>query len=279
MTAFQCWIGWQGGLVGAPRLAFHDGTIDAPDAVCNGWSALRTVFRMWSIYEREDLTGWLRRRGFPGTQPGNHISARAQEHILTEACRTDARVALLEASHVAVVLHVGRQMAVPSAIQGDAEQRFRQAGRQDTRTNPFDGAWAQLDSVDCHDLTKIPMLKSCPRFFRGKVARVSVFRIEREVQRQDGGRCTGRNTWLEVVRSDPHDVASQAAWDQGGWQGGARSPSGRVQSRQVDRPDLPSPTFSLRGSSPRQMRMTWSCVAMQPWPRSRQVKCLGPATS
>ena len=32
---------------------------------------------------------------------------------------------------------------------------------------------------------------------------MSVFRFEREVQRQDGGRCTGRNTWLEVVRSDP----------------------------------------------------------------------------
>ena len=90
---------------------------------------------------------------------------------MTEACRTDARVALLEASHVAVVLHVGRQMAVPSAIQGDAEQRFRQAGRQDTRTNPFDSAWAQLDSVNYHDLflTKIPMLKSCPRFFQERL--------------------------------------------------------------------------------------------------------------
>ena len=47
---------------------------------------------------------------------------------------------------------------------------------------------------------------------------MSLFRFEREVQRQHGGRCTSRNTWLEVVRSDPHDVASQAAWDLGGWQ-------------------------------------------------------------
>ena len=109
---------------------------------------MRTVFKMWSIHEREDLTGWLRRHGFPGTQPGNHISPRAQEHILTEACRTDARVALSEASYVAVVLHVGRQMVVPRAIEGDTAQRPRQAGRQEARTNPLDGAWAQLDSVD-----------------------------------------------------------------------------------------------------------------------------------
>ena len=116
MTVLQCWI-LAGSLTGARRLAFHGGAIDAPDAVRNGWSALRTVFRMWSIHEREDLTGWLRRRGFLGIHPGNHISARAQEHILIEVCRTDARVALLEASCVAVVLHIGRQMVVPRATQ------------------------------------------------------------------------------------------------------------------------------------------------------------------
>ena len=126
---------------------------------------------MWSIHEREDLMGWLRRHGFPRTQQGNHISARAQEHILTEACRIDARVALLEASYVAVELYVGRQVAVPRSTHGVAEQRLRQTARQDARANPVDGVWAQLDLVDCHDLflTNIPMLKSCPRFLRGRL--------------------------------------------------------------------------------------------------------------
>ena len=192
-----------------------DGTIDEHDAVRNGGSALRTVFS-------EDLTGWLRRRGSLAlnqeitSQPGHRSTS------WTEACRTDARVALLEASYEAVVLHVGPQMAVPVAIQGAAEQRPRQTGRQDARTNPFDGAWAQLDSVDCHDLflTKIPMSKSCPRFLRRRFRECQSLALRERFRGKMVGRCTGRNTWLEVVRADPHDVASQAAWVEGGWQGG-----------------------------------------------------------
>ena len=54
-----------------------------------------------TIREQEDLTIWFRREGFPCAQLGNHISARAQEHLLTSACREDARVALLESVYVA----------------------------------------------------------------------------------------------------------------------------------------------------------------------------------
>ena len=41
---------------------------------------------------------------FPRAQVGNHISARAQEHILSEASASDARVVLLESVYV-----IGRQ--------------------------------------------------------------------------------------------------------------------------------------------------------------------------
>ena len=61
---------------------------------------------------RDDLTQWLRDQRFAGAQPGNHIPARAQEFLFSEACRFDASVALLEAFFVRLTLHMGRQMAV-----------------------------------------------------------------------------------------------------------------------------------------------------------------------
>ena len=78
------------------QVHFHEGFMNAQEAVRTGWRALRGVFRLWGIEEREDLTVWLRGQGFAGTRPGNHIAARAQKFILSEACRVDARVALLE---------------------------------------------------------------------------------------------------------------------------------------------------------------------------------------
>ena len=82
-------------------LEFHEGNIAAEVAVQTGWSALRTVFLTWSFMDREGLTEWLRSQGFAGSQPRNHIPARAREFILEQACRQDARVALLESAYVA----------------------------------------------------------------------------------------------------------------------------------------------------------------------------------
>ena len=50
---------------------------------------------------------WLvvRAERFAGTQPGNHIPARAQELLFSEACRFDARVALLEAFFVRLTFY------------------------------------------------------------------------------------------------------------------------------------------------------------------------------
>ena len=81
-------------------LTVFESNLTATEAVGLGWASLREVFRRWNIREQEDLTIWFRREGFPGAQPGNHISARAQEHLLTSACREDARVALLESVYV-----------------------------------------------------------------------------------------------------------------------------------------------------------------------------------
>ena len=163
------------------RVGFQEGIINAQEAVRDGWTAMRSVFRMWSIHEREDLTMWLRNQGFPGTHPGNHISARAQEHILTEACRTDARVALLEASYVEVVLLTGRQMAVPEATTAPNERH--RPGNVSVESG-YSRAWESLDTINCKELflTKIPMLKSCPRFLRGRLRECFSFAL-RERQR------------------------------------------------------------------------------------------------
>ena len=67
--------------------------------------------RAWRTSSPPDLSLWF--QGFAMTQPGNHIPARAQEFVIGEACRFNARVALLEACYVRVTLHVGQQMAVP----------------------------------------------------------------------------------------------------------------------------------------------------------------------
>ena len=119
--------------------------------------------RSWGVAGQDDLTQWLRDQRFAGAQPGNHIPARAQEFLFSEACRFDARVALLEAFFVRLTLHMGRQMAVPPGAipaNGQASVQVVEADR-----------WAQLDSVNLTEfmLLRVPMLKSCPHFLRGQM--------------------------------------------------------------------------------------------------------------
>ena len=94
--------------------------------------------RSWGVGQEVDLQAWLRGQGVPGPQPGNHISARAQEYILSEVCRSDARVALLEAVFVTTTLELGRRNApassrIPSAATGRLPLRVEHS------------SWASLD--------------------------------------------------------------------------------------------------------------------------------------
>ena len=77
--------------------------------------------RSWGVFQRIDLTQWLRGHGFAGTQPGNHITARAQGHFFQETCWVDARVALLEAFFVRLTLHLSRSTAVPMGAVATAK--------------------------------------------------------------------------------------------------------------------------------------------------------------
>ena len=150
-------------------IEFYEGGIIASDAVRTGWNALRAVLRGWGVTEREGLSTWLRNNGFAATVPGNHIAARAQEFIFSEAIAADARVALLEAVYVCYTVHVSRQLAVPPTIRESPRSRVVQR-----RTSPSsfpDGSWEQMDDLDLSDLflMRIPMLRSCPHFLRARL--------------------------------------------------------------------------------------------------------------
>ena len=149
-----------------PRdVEFHEGVISPADVVRVGFAALRTAMRSWGVSSPLDLSRWLRDQGFASTQPGNHIPARAQEFLFGEACRFDARVAL-EAVFVHVTLHIGEQMAVPPNSVPANVTRQVEAGTAVSESQ----RWAHLDSVGLNDwmLRRVPMLKTCPRFMRGR---------------------------------------------------------------------------------------------------------------
>ena len=82
-------------------------SFSGPAGPRTGLQALRNVFREWGIMSEGDLTG--SERMVSQAPSGNHISARAQEHILFEASASDARVVLLESVYVVLTLHRGRR--------------------------------------------------------------------------------------------------------------------------------------------------------------------------
>ena len=88
---------------------FHENNLSVSEAVAVGWTAFRGVLRSWGVRRGEDMTCWFREHEFPGAQPGNHFTARAQECMLQQASAVDARVAVLESVFETVALHMGRQ--------------------------------------------------------------------------------------------------------------------------------------------------------------------------
>ena len=77
-----------------------------------------TSSEVGGVTNREDLTTWFREHGYPGAQPGNHITTRAQEHLLQRASDVDARVSLVESVFVIIAVQLGRQAFRPDPIDG-----------------------------------------------------------------------------------------------------------------------------------------------------------------
>ena len=150
---------------------FFGGVVDLSD-ISDGRSHAFLWGRHGTVCSSESwldgLSTWLGNHGFPATRPGNHITARAQEHILTTACGEDARVALLESVFVALALEEGRQMF--RAVPGGQAQPAARIRRSEVPIEMPSGGWVLMDQVDLEEqfLRRTPMLKSCPHFLRGR---------------------------------------------------------------------------------------------------------------
>ena len=160
-------------------IEFYEGGIIASDAVRTGWNALRAVLRCWGVTEREGFSTWLRNNGFAATVPGNHIAAKAQEFIFSEAIAADARVALLEAVYVCYTVHVSRQLAVLLTIRESPRPRVVQR-----RTSPSsfpDGFWEQMDDLDLRDLVLMRTTIVALTFYERGCDRVSAQLWRRDI--------------------------------------------------------------------------------------------------
>ena len=151
-------------------IEFHGGQSSVSDAIGIGWMALREVMRAWRVTTPEELSTWLRNRGFPATRPGQHLSVRAQEFIFHEGCVLDARVAMLETAFVSITLEQGRASGIPPVSNVGRSATRRTATSAIPPVVPPE-SWEQLDEVDQSEwfLARIPMLKSCPHFLRGRL--------------------------------------------------------------------------------------------------------------
>ena len=157
-------------------IQFQENWLQATEALRTGWESLRTVFSSWGIVDHEHLSRWLGEHGFPATQPGNHISARAQEAVLNESCRFDVRVALVEVVCVNVAIHMGRELYP----QQHREEVPRQV-RQPRNARAPESSWSQLDEFDLADVfaTRVPTFRKCPPSFATEAASGFLHRIER----------------------------------------------------------------------------------------------------
>ena len=97
------------------------------------------------IMSEGNLALWFRANGFPSAQVGNHISARAEEHILSEASASDARVVLLESGYVVLALHRGRHMGTTPRLSGpQGNTHGQQSATRKTHTQTVGRVWTSL---------------------------------------------------------------------------------------------------------------------------------------
>ena len=135
---------------------FHGSRTSASEALRMGLAARR--MRSWGISCTEQLTTWLRSHGFPATRPGHHISARAQDFIIHEACTADARAALLETVFVLITLHQGRGVPPETRASRTATRRTASA----VPSEVLGRCSEQVDQVNLAEwfLKRIPMLET-----------------------------------------------------------------------------------------------------------------------
>ena len=134
-------------------LEFHEGNMAAEVAVHTGWSALRSVFRRGfdQVVAQPRFRGDPTRESYSRESPGIHLGGS-----LPIGCKS----ALLESAYVDSWA-CGKQIHCERLTQRAAPRRH----------GTLVDCWEQLDSVDVKDvmLSRVPMLKGCPHFMRGRL--------------------------------------------------------------------------------------------------------------
>ena len=193
---------------------FHGGIVSASVAARTGLQALRSVFREWGIKSEGDLTLWFRANGFPGAQVGNHISFSQSPgtHFVRSQRERRARRSVgvsLRGAHIAS-MHRGRQIGMTPRLSGP--QGSTPVSAVHDPQNPHADSWSSLDQVDLGDVfsQRIPTLKSCPHFFRGRFRFSFSFALCERHRAREVGDVLAENTRVEVVWIDPDDVVASA---------------------------------------------------------------------
>ena len=194
----------------AEPVSFHGGECSATEALAVGFNVLRATMRSWGISNPEDLSEWFSRHGFPFVRPGNHLSARAQEHIFAVGCRTDARIAILEALYVLITVNRSRQdigNRPGPAARGKGKTKFQERCAIDVARQHHE----QMDHVNLVDSVFVahPNVENLPSFLARAIASVSPSPFEKGTQSQSDRGHHIRGTCMEGFRVGPGDVAWQ----------------------------------------------------------------------
>ena len=118
----------------------------------------------WGIEDADGLSNWLGSQGFP-------LGTTSQPELRSSFCTKPPQetVALLECVYVLITLQHGREGVVPIQ-QTDVRPAVPRSRVAQVGEIPS-ASWEQLDQVNLDDvfLHRVPMMKSCPRFLRGRL--------------------------------------------------------------------------------------------------------------
>jgi hypothetical protein len=161
--------------------------------VKEGFQALRGALRSLGADGEESLVTFVRERR-RRARMGRPLGAHATRAVVDEAHGCDDRVSILETVARELVLTFGRR-APPPPRQTKAPRR---SARQRVPAEPPEDSWPQLDSVSLGEFSqlRIPTLRSCPAFVRGRCRFALIQALDR-----------GRR-----ARAQEHDEDELRAW-------------------------------------------------------------------
>ena len=125
----------------------------------------------------------------------------------------DARVALLEVTYVAAVLHIGRTTGGP---RGDTPRAAIQrpccpTARGSRNGSVLASSWHWMKSTWKLCFSEGSNVEKLSEVFAGQISGVFLSRVEGTLQGQTGGRCHRPDQRVEIVPLGAHDDSEQAA--------------------------------------------------------------------